>query len=29
MADKYKNNKGVYIEAHTDKGGKDHVSFMK
>ena len=27
MSDKYKNNEGVYIDVHTDKGGKDHVSF--
>ena len=27
MSDKYKNNEGVYIDAHTDKSGKDHVSF--
>ena len=26
-SDKYKNNEGVYIDAHTDKSGKDHVSF--
>ena len=25
MSDKYKNDKGVYIDAHTDKNGKDHV----
>ena len=27
MPDKYKNNEGVYIDVHTDKSGKDHVSF--
>ena len=27
MSDKYKNNEGVYIDVHTDKSGKDHVSF--
>ncbi|MBQ8472346.1 MAG: hypothetical protein IJ501_02455 [Bacilli bacterium] len=27
MTNKYKNSKGVYIESHTDKGGKDHISF--
>ena len=27
MSDKYKNNEGVYIDVHTDKNGKDHVSF--
>lgn len=27
MSDKYVNEKGVYIETHTDKSGKDHISF--
>jgi hypothetical protein len=27
MSDKYENKEGVYIDAHTDKNGKDHVSF--
>ena len=27
MSDKYKNNEGVYIDVHTDKSGKDHLSF--
>lgn len=27
MSDKYKNDEGVYIDVHTDKSGKDHVSF--
>lgn len=27
MGDKYKNEKDVYIETHTDKNGKDHVNF--
>lgn len=27
MSDKYENNEGVYIDVHTDKSGKDHVSF--
>lgn len=26
MPDKYKNNKGVYIDVNTDKRGKDHIS---
>lgn len=25
MSDKYKNEKGVYIDVHTDKRGRDHV----
>lgn len=27
MSDKYKNDEGVYMDVHTDKSGKDHVSF--
>jgi hypothetical protein len=27
MSDKYKNEKGVYINAHTDKRGIDHIDF--
>ena len=27
MSDKYKNEKGVYIDVHTDNRGKDHVDF--
>lgn len=27
IADKYKNQEGVYIDAHTDKRGKDHIDF--
>ena len=26
MVNKYKNSKGVYIESHTDKSGKDLIS---
>lgn len=26
MGNNYKNNKGVYIETHTDKSGKDHIN---
>lgn len=26
-SEKYENNKGVYIDVHTDKKGKDHVDF--
>lgn len=26
MVNKYKNSKGVYIESHTNKSGKDHIS---
>ena len=27
MSDKYKNEKGVYIDVYTDNRGKDHVDF--
>ena len=27
MSDKYKNEKGVYIDVHTDRRGKDHIDF--
>ena len=27
MSDKYKNEKGMYIDVHTDKNGKDHIDF--
>lgn len=27
MANKYENKEGVHIDVHTDKNGKDHVSF--
>ena len=27
MSDKYKNEKGVYINVHTDRRGKDHIDF--
>lgn len=27
MPDKYKNEKGVYINVHTDKKGTDHIDF--
>ena len=27
MSDKYENEKGMYIDVHTDTRGKDHVSF--
>ena len=25
MSDKYKNNAGMYIDAHRDRRGKDHI----